>query len=285
MSNLSLLKERSELYESFLLKLKHNKIAYKKNLLVYELAIYKSDLLKLKKFVKQYLIKSIDSYNESRINNKDFNLIKNSKLILDLPNITPNGVIVPKKENFLEYVKIQKFIINLMRKNKLIELASKIELCEVRLMRSNKHNYESKRSYSSTKIHSDSWSGNPCDSKIVIFIDGDKNNSIEFFKPRRIDKNFFLKKKNYDIAIKKYGYRRIKKLDTNKITIFDQACLHRTINFNRNLRLSLDFGIIIDNKRKRFFSKRYKNRFLDNKNISIIKLKKALKPKSIHDKF
>ena len=47
-------------------------------------------------------------------------------------------------------------------------------MCEIRLMRSNKYNYNSKRSYASSKIHSDTWSGNPCDSKIALYIDGDK---------------------------------------------------------------------------------------------------------------
>ena len=60
-------------------------------------------------------------------------------------------------------------------------------------MRSNKYNYNKNRSYSSTKIHSDSWSGNPCDAKIALFIDGDKSNTIEFYKPIKIDSKFFNK--------------------------------------------------------------------------------------------
>ena len=63
------------------------------------------------------------------------------------------------------------------------------------------------------------------DSKVVIFIDGDKNNTIEFFKPIKIDKSFFHKKKNYQNEIKKYGFKKIKKLNYKRLTIFDQACL------------------------------------------------------------
>ena len=131
-------------------------------------------------------------------------------------------------------------------------------------MRSNKHNYDNTRFYSSSKIHSDTWSGNPCDSKVVLFVEGDKLNTIEFFKPKKIDKNFFNKQNNYDDAIKRYGFKKIKKLNVSKLTIFDQACLHRTVNKNRDLRLSLDFGITLtSNKQKKKFVDRYKKRFIE----------------------
>ena len=152
-------------------------------------------------------------------------------------------------------------------------------------MRSNKYNYDKNRSYSSSKIHSDTWSGNPCDSKVVIFVDGDKENTIEFFKPKKIDKSFFHKKKNYENAIKKYGFVKIKKLDYKKLTIFDQACLHRTRNNGTNLRLSIDFGIMLKSiKNKKKISKRYKKRFLKRR-VSLKNLNRLLETKSIHYKF
>ena len=102
---------------------------------------------------------------------------------------------------------------------------------------------------------------------------------------KKIDRAFFNKKKNYENAIKKYGFKKIKKLNPKKLTIFDQSCLHRTVNKNRNLRLSLDFGITLKSiKEKRIFRKRYKKRFL-NKQVNLNELKKILNPKSIHEKF
>ena len=285
MQDLELLKIRTKHYKPIFNSLKKKKITYKENLLLYEISINKNDHLKLKKLVKNYIRCSIEKFYNIKLKPNFEYFKKFKKLLLDLPNITPNGVIVPKKENIKSYLKLQNYIFSLCKKYCLTKISDKIELCEVRLMRSNKYNYDSARSYSSTKIHSDSWSGNPCDSKVVIFIDGDKNNTIEFFKPKKIDKSFFHKKKNYQNAIKKYGFKKIKKLNYKRLTIFDQACLHRTKNKDTSLRLSLDFGIMLKSiQNKKILLKRYKKRFL-NKKVNLLNLKKILALKSIHEKF
>ena len=285
MQDLELLKIRTKHYKPILNTLHKKKITYKENLLLYEISINKNDHSKLKKLVKNYIRYSIEKFYKIKLKPNFEYFKKLKKLLLGLPNITPNGVIVPKKENIKAYLILQNYIFYLCKKYWLTKIYDKIELCEVSLMRSNKYDYDSSRSYSSTKIHSDSWSGNPCDSKVVIFIDGDKNNTIEFFKPKKIDKSFFLKKKNYENAIKKYGFEKIKKLNYKKLTIFDQACLHRTKNKDTNLRLSLDFGIMLKSiKNKKIIFKRYKKRFLKKK-ISLENLNKILKIKSIHEKF
>ncbi len=285
MQDLELLKIRGNHYKSLFNFLNKKKIKYKKHLLLYEISISKNDLLKLKSLVNNYIKVSLEKFYKIKIVKQKSYLKKFKFQILNLPNITPNGVIVPKKENIISYYKLQNFVFNLCSKYYLEKISNKIELCEVRLMRSNRFNYNNKRSYSSSKIHSDTWSGNPCDSKVVFFIDGDKNNTIEFLKPINIDKSFFEKKKNYESAIKKYGSKKIKNLNHKKLTIFDQACLHRTKNKNTNLRISLDFGITLKSiKKKKVISKRYKKRFLKKK-INISNLKKILDLKSIHEKF
>lgn len=287
MNNLHLLKKRDSFYGPTLESLKKNRINFKKNLLLYEIAIKKKDLNQLKVKVKEYICASINSYYKIKVKSREVSLIKKKNLILGLPNITPNGVVVPKKENIKSFLNIQNLIFKICKKYFINESAKKIEVCEVRLMRSNKHNYDNTRLYSSSKIHSDTWSGNPCDAKVAMYIDGDKLNTIEFFKPKKMDKDFFNKKNNYDSAIKKYGFKKIKKLDVSKLTIFDQACLHRTLNKNRDLRLSVDFGItLINSKQKKTFTERYKKRFIErNKKINLNQLIKILKPKSIHEKF
>ena len=287
MNNLNLLKKRDSFYTPTLELLKKNKINFKKNLLLYEIAIKKKYLNQLRTKVNEYICASINSYYKIKVRSREVSLIKKKNLILGLPNITPNGVVVPKKENIKSFLSIQNLIFKICKKYYIDKSAKKIEICEVRLMRSNKYNYDNTRFYSSSKIHSDTWSGNPCDAKVAMYIDGDKLNTIEFFKPKKMNKDFFNKKNNYDTAIKKYGFKKIKRLDVSKLTIFDQACLHRTVNKNRDLRLSLDFGItLINNKQKKTFIGRYKKRFIEkNKKINLNQLIKILKPKSIHDKF
>ena len=66
-------------------------------------------------------------------------------------------------------------------------------------------------------------------------------------------------------------------MNANKITIFDQACLHKTKNKNCGIRLSIDFGIILkENISKKILLKRYKDRFIKNyKNLPIINYEKG----------
>tara|TARA_B100000989_G_scaffold191671_1_gene144461 strand:- start:13739 stop:14041 length:303 start_codon:yes stop_codon:yes gene_type:complete len=98
--------------------------------------------------------------------------------------------------------------------------------------------------------------------------------------------NYFLKKKkSYDQAIKKYGFIKLKQFEPKCLTIFDQTCLHKTMNKNKGLRLSLDFGITLKlAEDEKIFLKRYKRRFVKKK-ISFKQIKKLLDLKSIHEKY
>ena len=285
MQDIEFLKERFKLYKPLYSSLKNKKIKYKEYSILGEIFINLKDQLIIKNLVSRYILESVEAFHGIKIKYVSSILKKYEKKILDLPNITPNGVIVPKKENLISYFNLQSFIYKISSKYCLNKIADKTELCEVRLMRSNKHNYNSHRSYASSKIHSDTWSGNPCDSKIALFIDGDKNNTINFYRPKKMDKLFFKKKKSYDQAIKKYGFIKLKQFEPKCLTIFDQTCLHKTMNKNKGLRLSLDFGITLKlAEDKKIFLKRYKRRFVKNK-ISFKQIKKLLDLKSIHEKY
>ena len=67
MNNLHLLKKRDSFYGPTLESLKKNRINFKKNLLLYEIAIKKKDLNQLKAKVKDYIVASINSYNFNSI--------------------------------------------------------------------------------------------------------------------------------------------------------------------------------------------------------------------------
>ena len=286
MNNLDLLQKRDIFYQPLLKKLSKKNIKFNHELLLYEISLKKNEILNIKKFTKEYLLQSLNSYFNLKIGINEFDVIKYKNLILNLPNITPNGVVMPKKENLFFYNKLQNYLFKLMDKYMMYEICKKIELCEVRLMRSNNDSYDPNRSYSSSKIHSDTWSGNPCDSKVALYVDGDKENTIRFFKPKKINLSFFKKKRNYKTAIKNYGSIPIKFLDPNKLTIFDQACLHQTYNKNTDIRLSVDFGVILKNtKIKKIFTQRYKGRFLNKRKISTTQLRKVFNVKSIFEKY
>jgi hypothetical protein len=281
----SIITKRLTKYSNLKKNLVKNNISFRDFLFFFEISFDKNDRKLIRQKVKDYLIVSVNRFFKKKFKrNSKFDSFK--KYLIDLPNITPNGVIKVKKENFKEYLIIQKYIYKILKKCGISNNINLMEFVEVRLMRSTKYKYNSKRPYSSSKIHSDSWSGNPCDAKLAFYILGDKDNTIQFYSPKKIDINFFKKKINYETAINKYGFKKIKKFNPNKLTIFDQSCLHKTLNFNKGLRVSIDFGIIVSKKTDiSLFSKRYKDNFFspDNK-LKFVKTLKSKKLKSIFSK-
>ena len=263
MKNSEIITKRLAKYSNLKNNLVKNNISFKDHLFFFEIDFDKNDRKLIRQKVNDYLIASVNKFFKKKFKkNSKFDSYK--KYLIDLPNITPNGVIKVKKENFREYLIIQKYIYKILKKFGILNNIKLAEFVEVRLMRSTKYKYNSKRPYSSSKIHSDSWSGNPCDAKLALYICGDKDNTIQFYSPKKIDINFFKKKINYETAIKKYGFNKIKKFNPKKLIIFDQITLHKTLNFNKGLRVSIDFGIMINkNFKKSSFSDRYKNNFFD----------------------
>ena len=239
---------RSKNFHKLLLELDDVNVSYNFQKILLEIKPDKKFIKNLRVSVLKYLTKNINSYYNLNIN-KINDISKYRELILRLPNITPNGVINPRLETHKEYKKIVNLIKLMCSNYKLNEIYDLYELPDVRLMRSNKFGYNSRREYSSSVIHSDRWAGHPSDAKVAIFINGDSNNTVHFFKPKISDKNFFSKQHNYKSSIKKYGYSFIKKQNKNMITLFDQSCLHKTVNKNADLRLSLDFGLILKKKK------------------------------------
>ena len=281
----NILNSRINKYKNIKINLNQKKINYKDFKFFIEIDLKKAELLKIRKLISIYILKNINIFFKKKFK-KLKNLKSKESYLLKLPNITPNGVIKLKKETINEFKDIQMEVLKIFEKKNIKKNINLMEYAEIRLMRSNKHDYNSKRPYSSSKIHSDSWSGNPCDSKTAMFILGDRKNTIQFYSPKKIDSNFFKKKINYERTIKKYGFKKIKKLNTKCITIFDQSCLHKTVNYNKGLRISLDFGIIISksiNINK--FTNRYKNNFFNpNKKNNFSALFDKKKIKSIFSK-
>jgi hypothetical protein len=255
---------RSKNFNDLLFALDNSNVKYNFKKILLEIKPNKIFIQNLRNSVLEYVRKNINSYYNLNIN-KINDISKFRELILRLPNITPNGVINPRIQTHKEYQKIIRLIKIMISKYKFNEIYDLYEYPDVRLMRSNKFGYNSQRNYSSSIIHSDKWAGHPSDAKVAIFINGDPENTIYFFKPKITDKNFFSKQNNYKQSIKKYGYSFIKKQNKNMITLFDQSCLHKTENKNKDLRLSLDFGLILKKNKFKKFEKRYQNKFISIK--------------------
>lgn len=177
-------------------------------------------------------------------------LIEKHSDLLCLPNRTPNGVIVPKKDIFLEYNIMQRCLSLIMKSLALDASISSIHLpVMTRLVDGRRDEVKDNRPYASTKPHSDIWSKNP-PHLIMIFIPvlGDvEHTGIEFFEP---DENEMIKwiKPLSDYSegahLLLFSQQYPLKLRKGFLYLTDAILIHNTVKKGGGIRVSIDFSII-----------------------------------------
>tara|TARA_A100001011_G_scaffold64341_1_gene64965 strand:- start:11612 stop:12538 length:927 start_codon:yes stop_codon:yes gene_type:complete len=225
----------------------------------------------LKILFENYIIKTLESYYEKNFETNDL-LIRYRDEILGLPNRTPNGAFYPKVENIKEYNEIQSFVNDILVDTKLVDQFESFDLATVRIVDGKVTDMDSRPSATS-RLHSDAWAGHAGDAILTIGVLGDETTSLEFNKTvGKVSSTFFETQDDYEGGLKTFeNYDHISDLDFDTITIFDHACLHRTLKNNGGLRVSLDVGLKLKSSDG---LKKTKN---DGRKMSRIEIKDILK--------
>ena len=210
-----------------------------------EINLNQIQLITLKLAIENYILKTLESYYERKFERKNF-LVESRDDILNLPNRTPNGAFYPKVENIEEYNIIQSVVNDILDENGLINQLSSYDVCTVRVVDGELTDLDS-RLAATAKLHSDAWSGHKGDAILTIALLGDETTSLEFHKVvGEVSPSFFETQPSYEEGLHLFDdYELLGKLKFNNITIFDHACLHRTVKENGGLRVSVDFGITL----------------------------------------
>lgn len=229
----------------------------KKFPLMSEYIIPKDEITKLKKAVDIYLYESLIEFND------DILLIDNlhgddmlhcyEEEIMNLPNITPNGLLLPKQHNFLSYNMLFKQVVNIVTG---MNISSKIDgfyfPINVRIVNGEPNEKIDSRPRSSTKLHSDIWAAEISSHCSIHFpIYGDfKDNGVEFFEPGKSFYPNFVKPLddfNDGACVRDDARQYNVILDPGHAYFLDSFLLHRTAKnspLDRKLRLSLQFNFI-----------------------------------------
>lgn len=202
----------------------------------------------LKNAVMYYFWDCITSSYEEiniKINDNFYEEYKNE--IKNLPNITPNGLVVPKKENLMSFNKLQKVIFKEFEKNNINEKIDRVQFpINVRLQSGSF--ISEGRPRASTKKHTDIWAGDPSGAIIVfLHIYGDyKKIGIDFFETKEFPEDLVRTLDDYD-----YGNKQIEeiqelhlKYDDSGWIFVDPFLLHQTYKNSDDIRISLDFRFI-----------------------------------------
>ena len=167
-----------------------------------------------------------------------------------LPNLTPNGALYPKKEIFnsynqlcstlVDYVDLKAFGIDL------------IAPPTIRMKTSMVPNGVAKRKTYTGIAHSDAWVGHHGSGVMSLIVAGDAEKlGVSFFEPINPGKNFLTNLGNFEEGYKTYEDKRfIAGMTLGDIFLFDHAVLHKTeVNCDdgsEHVRVSIDMAYKLD---------------------------------------
>lgn len=185
-------------------------------------------------------------------------LIKNEKQLLNelkknqnkIFNVTPNGMIVPKKELCLEFNLVVKSYINILEDLNIKDLIQDFHFPpNLRIKYKNIKKNHLKRKHPTELFHADTWTGAmPNWVASHFFIIGDvKNNNIEYASPPKDFQEDWLKpiEKNEDGQIFAQKFKKINYTPKKgSFILADASVVHRSFRTkNCGIRVSLDTGI------------------------------------------
>lgn len=215
--------------------------------LFYDIA--SDDYNKLIQATQNFICKSLSLIHEREFIWNDTFLEDNDKLIMALPNKTPNGIINPKHETVTEFVEIQKAINNIFNNLGVYKHIDKLAIPNLRYKSISEPNSVKDRPYYTSKIHSDAWVGHKGDSIFLIGVLGDiDNNTVEFNEPIGAHDNYLHKADSFDEGNTRYeSLKYLGILTKQKLGVMDHACAHRTlVKEGSGPRLSIDIAVLVN---------------------------------------
>jgi len=198
---------------------------------------------------KLLLMSSLKEHKPNLKSQTNFNKIIRDVLKHRPSNVTHNGLIVPKKENSLEYNLFLKFILDFLKESKILGIVDRfISPPQLRI----KFGKTKKRKNfnASEHPHSDAWTKYNTDKSYTLYfpIFGDyKNNYVRFFKPKKnFENNWLSPKKFVDGKIISKDYIPLPNMYfMGKYVITDCATLHESVlDQGAKPRISIDTAFI-----------------------------------------
>ena len=206
-------------------------------------------IARLQSAVNFYLYTTLTRYYKDRC--LEFTpdiLVRYADLLEKLPNVTPNGLVLPKSETCLEYNIIHSVVADIFRGLGIDNFVDGIHLpVNIRMVNGRKNAKIDNRPRASVKIHSDIWAGEPAEA-IMVFLPlfGDTvSNGVKFFEIDEFPESLIRPLNDYDEGggPKLVANARVYKCGFNvgEVVFTDPFLLHQTVKNKEGLRLSIDF--------------------------------------------
>jgi len=166
-----------------------------------------------------------------------------------LPNVTPNGLVLPKRETFLAYNEMQKRAAAVFRSLGVDSHVDRIHMpINIRMVNGLPNPVADARPRSSTKPHSDIWASEPAEAIQVFMLllgHGDKSN-VRFIQPHEFPASMVrtIDDFNEGACLLDHAWEYETHLDKGYIYLTDPFLIHQTMKMGEGLRLSIDFRFL-----------------------------------------
>ena len=176
-----------------------------------------------------------------------------SKIVHEIPNLTPNGALYPKKELMFLYNQLVIEVRDFLGVNFLNEFAL-IAAPTVRLKTSIVPEWVQARSTYTGVPHSDAWVGHHGDGVISLIALGNSERvGVQFYEPINPSDKYLSNLGSFLEGESTYESRRLlNSMDSERVFVFDHAVLHGTFITPGDpcIRVSLDMAYTLRNDSK-----------------------------------
>jgi hypothetical protein len=193
-----------------------------------------------------YLYINLVKWHANKIFDFSLDMLKKyPEEILALPNITPNGLILPKVENCIAYNFLHAEFAHAFSQIRINEAIDTIQFpINIRIIQGKPNPIVDQRPLSSTKPHTDIWAGDPaCAMLVFLSLLGDPTRAgLDFMFTSQFPKKFAGPLKDYESGqeVVAMTERLPTQLINGKWFIIDSYLLHQTIKNGEGLRISID---------------------------------------------
>lgn len=172
-----------------------------------------------------------------------------SEDVLALPNRTPNGLLLPRKETFVSFNLVQQALAMAIVELTLDRPFESFQSpCNVRIVSGKPDSELDSRPYASSKIHTDVWYGEPLRSILfnLPLLGNPAAVAMEFFEPTAFPAEFQHPLGDYEDgrAVSETAERLPMRFDLGVLYVSDSLSLHQTVRRENGIRLSLDWRAI-----------------------------------------
>jgi|GEM_PF-246284 SAM-dependent methyltransferase len=205
---------------------------------------------RLRDAVNNYLYVTLDAYYQDRKFDPGGDFLKTERgALAGLPNITPNGLVLPKRQTAAAYNLVHQTVAGIFTAFGLADHARAVHApVNIRLVNGRPDAAIDGRPRASAKMHSDMWAGEPAGA-IMVFLPvfgAAGNTGIKWIEPLSFPQALMGPLDDFDAGahLAEGGREYDCGLTPGVLLLADPYLIHATQKNSNNLRLSIDFRFL-----------------------------------------